>query len=109
MQGRFDVFCQRIEAGFSGVPEADGMAEIEVAIAEDRAQLRGQVEPLPANESELRDANDLPVLGTLLAGLKLADVNYLVTGDKDLLVLADRFPIITPAAFWERHGNQAFA
>lgn len=67
------------------------------------------IEPLPANESELRDANDLPVLGTLLAGLKLADVNYLVTGDKDLLVLADRFPIITPAAFWERHGNQAFA
>lgn len=43
MQGRFDALCQRIEAGFAGVPEADGMAEIEAAIAEDRAQLRGQV------------------------------------------------------------------
>ena len=43
MQGRFDALCQRIEAGFAGVPEAEGMAEIEAAIAEDRAQLRGQV------------------------------------------------------------------
>lgn len=43
MQGRFDALCQRIEAGFVGVPEADGMAEIEAAIAEDRAQLRSQV------------------------------------------------------------------
>ncbi len=36
MQGRFDALCQRIEAGYSGVSEADGMAEIEAAIAEDR-------------------------------------------------------------------------
>lgn len=36
MQGRFDALCQRIEAGYSGVPEAEGMAEIEAAIAEDR-------------------------------------------------------------------------
>lgn len=42
MQGRFDALCQRIEAGFAGVPEADGMAEIEAAIAEDRAQFHGQ-------------------------------------------------------------------
>lgn len=63
------------------------------------------IEPLPANEPELRDANDLPVLGTLLAGIKAADADYLITGDQDLLVLADRFPIITPAVFWERHGG----
>lgn len=63
------------------------------------------IEPLPANEPELRDVNDLPVLGTLLAGIKAADVDYLITGDKDLLVLAERFPIITPAVFWERHGG----
>jgi len=38
MQNRFDALCQKIEAGFATVPEAEGMAEIEAAIAEDRAQ-----------------------------------------------------------------------
>lgn len=37
MQGRFDALCQRIEAGFTDVPEAQGMAEIEAAIALERA------------------------------------------------------------------------
>lgn len=36
MQGRFDALCQRIEAGFASIPEADGMAEIEAAVAEER-------------------------------------------------------------------------
>lgn len=63
------------------------------------------VEPSPTQEPELRDINALPVLGTLLPGLKAGDVNYLITGDKDLLVLADRFPIVTPATFWDRHGG----
>lgn len=40
MQGRFDALCQRIETGFSSVSEADGMAEIEAAIAEDRQEQR---------------------------------------------------------------------
>ncbi len=40
MQGRFDALCQRIEAGFSSASEADGMAEIEAAIAEDRQAQR---------------------------------------------------------------------
>ena len=39
MQARFDALCQRIEAGYSGVAEEIGMAEIDAAIAEDR---RGQ-------------------------------------------------------------------
>ena len=38
MQGRFDALCQRIESGFSSAPEADGMAEIEAAIAADREE-----------------------------------------------------------------------
>ena len=38
MQGRFDALCQRIEAGFAAVPEAQGMTEIEDAIAQERAQ-----------------------------------------------------------------------
>jgi uncharacterized protein len=59
------------------------------------------VEPLPTNEPNLRDRADQPVLGTLLA----SKVNYLVTGDKDLLVLSNQHPIITPAEFWRLHGG----
>lgn len=38
MQARFDRVCERIEAGFSGVDEQVGLAEIEAAVAEERAQ-----------------------------------------------------------------------
>jgi prevent-host-death family protein len=38
MQGRFDALCQRLEAGFATTSEAEGMAEIDAAIAEDRRQ-----------------------------------------------------------------------
>ena len=40
MQGRFDALCQRIEAGFAGLPEAEGLAEIEAAVALDRKKTR---------------------------------------------------------------------
>jgi putative PIN family toxin of toxin-antitoxin system len=59
------------------------------------------VEPAAVNEAALRDKADLPILGTILA----AQADYLITGDKDLLALAERYPIVTPAAFWERHGG----
>lgn len=36
MQGRFDALCRRIEAGFGQLPEADGMAEIDAAVALER-------------------------------------------------------------------------
>ena len=38
MQDRFDALCQRIEAGFADLPQADGMAEIDAAVAAERAQ-----------------------------------------------------------------------
>lgn len=63
------------------------------------------LEPKKSQEDSLRDANDLPVLGTLLAALEIGNVNYLLTGDKDLLVLAERYPILSPADFWARHGG----
>ncbi len=63
------------------------------------------VEPEAGLEAALRDANDQPVLGTLLAARSASGASYLVTGDKDLLALADRNPIITPARFWEIHGG----
>lgn len=63
------------------------------------------VTPLAVNEPLLRDAADDPVLGTLLAAKAASSIDYLLTGDKDLLVLADRYPILTPAAFWQAHGR----
>lgn len=40
MQGRFDALCRRIEAGFAAMPEAEGLAEIDAAIALERIQAR---------------------------------------------------------------------
>jgi hypothetical protein len=37
MQARFDALCQRIEAGYAAVPEAEGLTEIDAAVAETRA------------------------------------------------------------------------
>lgn len=37
LQARFDGLCSRIEAGYATVPEAEGMAEIEAAVAATRA------------------------------------------------------------------------
>ena len=59
------------------------------------------VEPAGAPDDQLRDPADQPVLQTLLA----SEAHYLITGDKDLLALAERHPIITPAGFWTRHGG----
>ncbi len=63
--------------------------------------LADMVEPSGELDGELRDKNDQPVLGTW----KAAQADYLITGDKDLLALAARYPIVTPAEFWERHGG----
>lgn len=63
------------------------------------------IEPQAGTDPDLRDNADQPVLGTLLAALGSAGANYLITGDKDLLVLAEKYPIITPAAFWMAHAG----
>jgi len=59
------------------------------------------VEPSGEIEESLRDKADQPVLGTLRA----SRADYLITGDKDLLALAGRYPIVSPAVFWDRHGS----
>ncbi|KKB64444.1 DNA-binding protein [Robbsia andropogonis] len=59
------------------------------------------VEPSAKEDGDLRDTADQPVLGTLVA----AKAHYLITGDKDLLVLPGRYPIVTAAEFWARHGE----
>lgn len=43
----------------------------------------------------LRDVNDVPVLATLL----MSKADYLVTGDKDLLILKSHYAVITPSEF----------
>lgn len=58
------------------------------------------VEPQGTGDADLRDPADQPVL----LALEAAKADYLVTGDKDLLALAGRYPILTPAEFWTRHG-----
>ncbi|MEC8858535.1 MAG: putative toxin-antitoxin system toxin component, PIN family [Pseudomonadota bacterium] len=63
------------------------------------------VMPLPVPDDLLRDSDDLPVLGTMLACQETFAVDYLITGDKDLLVLAEKFAVVSPAAFWARHGR----
>lgn len=59
------------------------------------------VEPVGEPDKRLRDSADQQVLGTWRA----AQADYLVTGDKDLLALADKYPIVTPAEFWKSHGD----
>lgn len=44
------------------------------------------------------DPEDQPILASLIA----SGAEYLVTGDSDLLTLADHYPIITPAKFAQR-------
>ena len=58
------------------------------------------VDPNEEKEPTLRDPADQKVLATLLA----STADYLITGDKDLLALAEKYSIVTPAAFWARHG-----
>lgn len=58
------------------------------------------VEPASMQDEILRDPADQPELMTLIA----AEARYLITGDKDLLALSDRYSITTPAQFWARHG-----
>jgi len=69
-------------------------------LAESFVLLAEMVEPDVSPDANLRDPADQPVLATLRA----SGPDYLITGDKDLLALAGTYPIMTPAAFWERHG-----
>jgi len=57
-----------------------------------------QVDPSGIEVPVPRDAADEMVLATFVA----AGAEWLVSGDQDLLVLADQFPILSPTAFVER-------
>ena len=55
-------------------------------------------EPESTGVEELRDPDDAPIVGALVA----ADADLLVTGDRGLLALSDRYPIEAPAEFVRR-------
>jgi uncharacterized protein len=63
------------------------------------------IEPSNFNDPDLRDANDQPILATLLTAQANAGADYLITGDKDLLALANRYAIVEPAQFWAAHAG----
>ena len=63
------------------------------------------IAPLPDTEPDLRDLDDQPVPGALLAALATSGADYLITGDNDLLALRERYPIVTPAKFWATHSG----
>ncbi len=83
-----------------------GLTAAEIEDLVDALSIQAEViEPLPVAEPDLRDVDDQPVLGTLLAALRESNVDYLITGDKDLLVMGERYPIVSPATFWATHAG----
>ncbi|MBL0124378.1 MAG: putative toxin-antitoxin system toxin component, PIN family [Betaproteobacteria bacterium] len=81
-----------------------GLTQAEIEDLVDVLSIQAEViEPLPGHEPDLRDVKDQPVLDTLLAALGASGADYLITGDNDLLALADRYPVMTPAMFWAAH------
>jgi putative PIN family toxin of toxin-antitoxin system len=55
------------------------------------------IDPVPLSQDICRDSDDVKILGLAVA----ANANYIVTGDKDLLVLKEfqGIPILNPRAF----------
>lgn len=83
-----------------------GMSEADIDDLVDILSIQCEViEPATEATPDLRDPKDRPVLGTLLTAVQASTADYLITGDKDLLVMSDRYPIISPAQFWETHGG----
>lgn len=83
-----------------------GLSTTEIDDLVDILSIQAEViEPLPGADPALRDAGDQPVLGTLLAARESGGADYLITGDKDLLAMADRYPIVAPAQFWATHSG----
>lgn len=83
-----------------------GLSAAEIEDLVDILSIQAEViEPAPGVDPTLTDLNDQPVLGTLIAALEQSHADALITGDKALLALADRYPIRTPAEFWVVHGG----
>ena len=78
-----------------------GLSDAEMADFIDLLALQADiVVPAITNDLDLTDPFDQAILGTLIS----AKADYLVTGDKALLRLAAKYPVLTPAEFWQRHS-----
>jgi uncharacterized protein len=78
-----------------GLPP-DGIADLVDCLAF-QADL---VEPAAHWDAQLTDPFDQAILGTLVA----AKADYLITGDKALLALAEKSPVLAATQFWQMHG-----
>ncbi len=102
----FDYILSELRRVLPRLVHRHGLTQAEIDDLVDILSIQAEViDPLPSTEPQLRDANDLPVLGTLLSAVKTSAGDYLITGDKDLLSMADRYPIVTPAQFWAAHAG----
>ncbi len=82
-----------------------GLSPAEIDDLVDILSLQAEVvEPAELSNDECRDVDDLPILGTLIATLERGQAECLVTGDKDLLALSERYPVMSVAKFCERYG-----
>jgi putative PIN family toxin of toxin-antitoxin system len=101
-----DYILEELRRVLPRLAHRHGLSEAEIDDLVDILSIQAEViEPLASAESDLRDTDDQPVLGTLLKALETSGADYLITGDKDLLVLSERYPIVTPGEFWARHGG----
>ncbi|MBL8446732.1 MAG: putative toxin-antitoxin system toxin component, PIN family [Zoogloeaceae bacterium] len=101
-----DFILDELRRALPRLAHRHGLTEAEIEDLVDVLAIQAElIEPLPDPVPELRDAGDQPVLGTLRAGMQAGQIDYLITGDKDLLALAATYPIISPASFWATHGG----
>lgn len=79
-----------------------GLSQAEIADLVDALFIQAEVVDLPTDvDPALRDMNDQSVL----AALKASGADYLISGDKDFLALAEFYPIVPPSVFWTAHGG----
>jgi uncharacterized protein len=101
-----DYILEELRRVLPRLAHRHGLSDVEIGDLVDILSIQAEViEPLPSAERDLRDVDDQPVLGTLFAGLISSGADYLITGDKDLLALGDRYPIVTPGEFWSKHSG----
>ena len=62
------------------------------------------IDPLPGMESELRDINDPPVSGTLLAAIKASNTDYPIIRH-GFTCFSKPLSIVAPAKFWTTHAG----
>lgn len=82
------------------IGEFQATGEQAAAVVETLRQYSNMVSPAPIPGDAFADADDLPILGTVVAG----QAECLVTGDKKLLAIGhyQGIPILSPRAFYDR-------